>query len=238
MTKKCSKCSMVKSREMFGKDKNRLDGKYPWCKPCRNAGGARYRATNYLRIKGANAVYRENNRETVRARGRLWAGSNPEKVKARGARARAADPESWTAKSRRWEAENPDRHRASRQAYKRSEQGRIANRAQKAKRRSKDRGYYKVADVLSLFAEQSSLCFYCPKILDREVDDWHVDHYMPLSRGGANTRENLRLACAPCNLRKAAKDPVAFLLEIGGCGCPPRTSTTATPRPSRGRGAM
>ena len=35
-TKQCSKCKEVKPLGEFPKDKNRLDGCYPYCRPCRN----------------------------------------------------------------------------------------------------------------------------------------------------------------------------------------------------------
>jgi len=34
----------------------------------------------------------------------------------------------------------------------------------------------------------------------------HIDHRIPVSRGGANDDENLWLLCEPCNLGKSARD--------------------------------
>jgi 5-methylcytosine-specific restriction endonuclease McrA len=34
---------------------------------------------------------------------------------------------------------------------------------------------------------------------------FHIDHIVPVSRGGSNRDDNLCVACAPCNLRKSAK---------------------------------
>ena len=36
----------------------------------------------------------------------------------------------------------------------------------------------------------------------------HIDHIVPLSRGGPHTRSNSQLLCAGCNLRKHNKIPV------------------------------
>lgn len=43
------------------------------------------------------------------------------------------------------------------------------------------------------------ICQYCGASNAR-----HVDHIMPLSKGGADALENVTLACAGCNLRKSA----------------------------------
>jgi len=34
---------------------------------------------------------------------------------------------------------------------------------------------------------------------------FHIDHIIPLSKGGENTKENLQVICRTCNLKKGAK---------------------------------
>jgi 5-methylcytosine-specific restriction endonuclease McrA len=41
-------------------------------------------------------------------------------------------------------------------------------------------------------------------------DTYHVDHVVPISKGGSNDPSNLVVACAPCNLRKNDKLPHEF----------------------------
>ena len=79
--------------------------------------------------------------------------------------------------------------------------------ARKNARRQKAGGRVKVADIDWLMSAQGGRCFYCCKKLRK----WHIDHFTPLSRGGTNQRDNLRLACPGCNLAKSDKPPEQFL---------------------------
>ncbi|MBD1938499.1 HNH endonuclease [Microcoleus sp. FACHB-68] len=48
-----------------------------------------------------------------------------------------------------------------------------------------------------LIALDGSYCAWCGKELLE--DQLTIDHFTPLSKGGSNSFENLRLACSPCN---------------------------------------
>ena len=44
-------------------------------------------------------------------------------------------------------------------------------------------------------------CNHCGKDIR---DENHVDHILPLAKGGSNDMDNLQLLCPPCNLRKGS----------------------------------
>lgn len=44
---------------------------------------------------------------------------------------------------------------------------------------------------------------------------WHVDHIMPISKGGNDTADNVRVICATCNRRKNNKHPDDWAAELG-----------------------
>lgn len=52
------------------------------------------------------------------------------------------------------------------------------------------------------FEAQKGLCNGCSCELD---DSAHIDHKIPISRGGMNLDENTQLLCAYCNLSKGSK---------------------------------
>lgn len=60
----------------------------------------------------------------------------------------------------------------------------------------------------SFIAQNGARCHYCNRTgsLDEGPGQrpWHVDHMNPLARGGADSEENLTLACKRCNIAKNA----------------------------------
>jgi 5-methylcytosine-specific restriction endonuclease McrA len=79
-------------------------------------------------------------------------------------------------------------------------------------RQLKAEGDYTPADVAKLRAEQDDRCVYCRVDLARKG---HVDHIIPLSKGGSNWPSNLQLLCRSCNSKKGAKHPDEFAKIIG-----------------------
>lgn len=54
---------------------------------------------------------------------------------------------------------------------------------------------------LEILARDGEVCRYC----GQTEGPFHIDHIVPVSRGGSNRDDNLCVACAPCNLSKSAK---------------------------------
>ena len=66
--------------------------------------------------------------------------------------------------------------------------------------------------VLELLEKQDRRCYWC---CERVVGArFHVDHVHPRSLGGSDEAENLRVACAPCNLSKNAVPPMDFAIKL------------------------
>lgn len=54
---------------------------------------------------------------------------------------------------------------------------------------------------LGLHQKTGGRCVYCGEPLE---NGWHVDHMIPLAKGGSNELANLAPACGPCNEAKGA----------------------------------
>lgn len=73
-------------------------------------------------------------------------------------------------------------------------------------------GSHTANDVQSILRLQRYKCACCGISLK---SGFHVDHVVPLSRGGSNDKFNLQMLCATCNLRKSNKDPIQWAQQIG-----------------------
>jgi 5-methylcytosine-specific restriction endonuclease McrA len=89
--------------------------------------------------------------------------------------------------------------------YRKTELGRIrqvtANRNRRAKIKAAP-GKHTVADIQAQHERQKGKCFYCKKKLGTGKYAYHVDHVIPLAKGGTNDPSNLVITCPACNLHK------------------------------------
>lgn len=174
---------------------------------------AAWRAANPEKDKASSAAYREANREKERARKIIYYKSNSVKVNERIAVYRVANKGKVSAYAAVYYAENKEKIEAGRavRAAANPEQMRVIWRNSRARRRNAD-GKHTAADIRNLMTLQKSKCACCKKSIK---DCYHVDHNLPLAKGGSNDRLNLQLLCPTCNHQKSAKHPVEFMQSRG-----------------------
>lgn len=80
------------------------------------------------------------------------------------------------------------------------------------KRRGLKTGRLPKGTVANLLRLQRYRCAVCKDRLNR---NYHVDHIIPLAKGGKHEPSNVQLLCPTCNVRKSAKDPIRFMREMG-----------------------
>jgi 5-methylcytosine-specific restriction endonuclease McrA len=193
--KKCSVCSEEKpaTSEYYHKYKRGLLGLQPHCKVCDAAKGRAYTEANREAVRARNKEYylrvASDLSQRTKNKRKLW---TPEQL--------AAERERRT----RWREANRERFNAYMSAY------RAANPSCRVpaqhKRRALARaagGTFSIRDVEKLHLAQNGRCWWCQTRLVK----YHVDHRIPLARGGSNGVENLVLSCPPCNLTRHDKLP-------------------------------
>lgn len=144
-------------------------------------------------------IYRRENAEKVRADYREWREKNREHVREYmreyGPKWAEANREKRRAAVKRWRERNPKKAHHSTQAYWARKHG--------------AEGSHTFAEKQALLKKQEGKCFYCRKPLT----DFHADHFIPLSKGGTDYIENIRIACPNCNCRKSDKMPWDWMPE-------------------------
>lgn len=106
-----------------------------------------------------------------------------------------------------WKKQNPDKLRVNAKNYRQNhkEQGRI-NCTNRQARLANAEGFHNADDIQEIFEHQNGLCFYCKK----ELVEYDVDHFIPITKGGSNFKDNLVIACPHCNRSKGTKLPQDF----------------------------
>lgn len=157
--------------------------------------GQRYRQENVLKEKERHRVYRQENRAAINERDRAYYQAHIEEEHSRGRYYRL-------------------RHRKQRQVYEKNylRAHLVEHRAKAHRRRARLRGNggtHTAADIALQLKTQtdkrgSLLCWWCGRQI---IGSFHIDHRIPLAKGGNNAPENICIACPKCNLSKHDKLP-------------------------------
>lgn len=141
------------------------------------------------------------------ARQAAWNLANAERVRAyKRAHYERVGREAWNAKGAAWREANPDRARALVQARKRADRDRGA--ADSALRRARVRGLpSEPIDRNAVWVRDGGICHLCASAADPKA--WHLDHVVPIARGGAHVYSNVRVSHPACNQSKGARVPSA-----------------------------
>lgn len=143
--------------------------------------------------------YKENNKEIVSRYLKAWGEKNKDKLRDN---------------HRSWAANNKDRMRAYLSEYRNTNRAWV--RAWNQKRRCALRaaeGSFTGEQILDKLSKQRDKCANCKKKLSS--GKYHIDHVMPISKGGSNYISNIEILCVKCNLTKHAKLPEQWATENG-----------------------
>lgn len=186
--KRCSKCCIEKDLNQFSNAKHTKDKRQSWCRSCCNA-QAKIRNSR-PETKAAKSLYDKK-----------YIVENRERLRAQSLAYYYANKEKCAASVKKWTAANPIKRLAITRSHRR-------------KRAAGIKGGISSKNLSAWLERQSLVCHWCEAQCE---NGYHIDHVMPLSKGGAHEAWNLVIACQPCNQRKSAKHPLDWLAEIGYC---------------------
>lgn len=126
------------------------------------------------------------------------------------ARARyAADPQKACDRVADYRRRNPDQDR---NYYERTKDKSFEKARRRRAQKMQAEGEYKLSDVNRIYGQQKGKCANCRVQLR---DKYHIDHIIPLSKGGTNYPKNLQILCGTCNRKKYNHDPIEWAQAQG-----------------------
>ena len=195
--KVCSKCGEEKPLAEFYRNARAKDGLQFCCKTCHAAESRAYRLANPEKVATYARAYRDANRKKVAVRKRAYQIANPEIGIAASAAYRSANQETIAAQRRAYYAAHPERVSAN-------------SRNRRALKKAAE-GTHTAEDIQAQYDRQKGRCYYCDILVH---DEYHVDHVIPLSKGGSNGPDNLVISCPPCNRSKHNKHPMDWCGQL------------------------
>lgn len=202
-TKKCTKCGEIKPKtsEFFGVVNHRPCGFRGECKSC---------------YKKYDAIKYEKNKAEIYARSNLWRLNNPERVKERAKKYVAEDPERYREYKRKYSeqnrevlsirslayrAKNIDKEKARQSRYRMNnrDKGNVAKLRRRTLKKNLQANFT-VQDWKNTLSKFGNECAYCG-----ESENLSQDHFLPLTKGGEYTINNIIPACFSCNSSKHNK---------------------------------
>jgi len=216
-SKACKQCKQVCLFSEFGKRSRNNDGLNTICKKCQNLKELAYRDANKDRIDAYKKGWAAS--EKAKESRRQFRLANKERLLAEKKLDFQQNKTKRMATAKKWKEANLDRHKTYQKQYReensKSPEWRAKKRRESNKRRAQKlgNGYenYSEIEVLNLYGTD---CHICSTEIDllapRKCGEpgWeiglHIDHLIPISKGGPDTLSNVRPAHGSCNLSKWA----------------------------------
>lgn len=172
-----------------------------------------WRAANAEKIKEWAASYAEKNKDVLRQRVYSYRAKNPSAARAINAKWAAKNSEYLRVKNANWYSLNREKVAAKASNYRKMNPDKVRLFRHNRKARINSSGGVLSKGLLNrLFKLQKGICPCCRKPLGK---NYHMDHIIPLAKGGTNTDDNIQLLRQKCNAQKAARHPVDFMQSRG-----------------------
>jgi len=185
--KACTKCSVEKPLDVFTRDRTKRDGLNTCCRECTRARDRTYHAANREKVREYAHAYTKQKVENDRERRVRWEEENREFLEA------AELKQAERRKKVNYEA-------CARYARRHPEKVRQRNARREALKKGAKVGVVSYSHILE---RDGYVCHICS--LSVAPGDVHFDHVIPLSRSGAHSDENIKVAHSLCNIRKGSK---------------------------------
>lgn len=194
--------------EYFGYSKTGRSGLKAECKRCILRRNREWIAKNKEKHTEYHRQYYESHAEEQREYHRKYRAENPDKVREINRKQYNKHPEKMREYSRNYQAVHKEQKRKYLNNYRKENPGKVHH--WRLKREHSSFEDFTKEDVkrqlLAQTDEKGRLhCWLCGRVIEGQ---YHIDHWIPLSRGGTNKSDNIRIMHPRCNLKKHAKTPL------------------------------
>jgi 5-methylcytosine-specific restriction endonuclease McrA len=172
-----------------------------------------YHKNNADEIKKRKRMHYKENKESIGEKIKVNYEENKERFLAYAKKYRTEHKEKVKRQSRDYYSRNKEKLKQSRKEWYYSENGREKHFQYNLKRRSyKNHVRFYGIKRKEILNRDNWTCQNCGcKVHDRTTGDWntpdkaHIDHIIPISKGGHSEPSNLQILCRTCNLSKHSK---------------------------------
>jgi len=221
-TKICNKCKIAKELPEFFKRPQAEDGLETQCKVCKKAYAQSYYKKNKEKILKHNREYRDVNKESMIAKQKEYAKLNKKVIATYRKKYAMLNKEARAEKSKEYRKQNKKAIAEQNKKYKKSERGILSTKNSDNKRRmmklAKADGTIPQKMTFPLTKELQELLhiqeYKCNNCRCDITNNHHLDHHIPLSKGGTHSISNVVFLCPTCNLTKSATMPTTLMLVI------------------------
>jgi 5-methylcytosine-specific restriction endonuclease McrA len=218
--KVCTQCKEFKSYEEYYKKKANKDGVESRCKVCRSQSDKNHHQKNKERRIDQMKQYYQENKEQFLKSAKFYREENKERIAEFKKRWAEKNKEHKAEQERNWRENNKERNIEMKKIWYKKNRDRVYGNL--LKRRSlKYFVRFEGVRRKELLDRDNWTCRNCGvQVHDRNVggnrsrhlwDDErkaHIDHIVPISKGGDSSPDNLQVLCRTCNLSK--KDKISF----------------------------
>ena len=146
------------------------------------------------KIRAKQKLYYQQHKEIIKENVKKWIKANPDRARA-----------TMTKCVREWRKANPKRDKVTTARYQQSVKGKIAKRKVDHIRRARMKQVEcEKVEIILVLQQSNKQCGICKRALDYEQEPYHIDHIIPLAKGGGHVMTNLQLAHPKCNMQKGS----------------------------------
>lgn len=233
MIKKCKDCQEVKAVEEFVKNGNGT-GYRTRCKRCYSIYQKEYRDKRRATINKRKRECYQQEREKELERARIYRKEHPEACAKAREKYRINHPDSYRESNKRSYVKCAENRRETCRKYYREHKEMFVEKARRFRgnnpnyfREYNNRNIEKTREKVNnrrarlanalvervsrveIFKREGGKCFHCGKKLDSH---WHLDHLIPLSKGGLHCWTNVAASCPSCNIKRSNTGSAQLIL--------------------------